>query len=180
MEEIEQRAVHVLEELPEFIWTDGTLPIPVEEIADSHFNLRVCEVELEEMLALPGAPRLDNGQSLSGLLLANRREIWVNAEEAEIAPARRRFTICHELGHWIMHSVGGKPLFCRSTGIDPPEDADPDVPDIEEEASAFAAALLMPAELMEREYRRDREFWSLCDRFGVSGQAMSRRLRAVI
>jgi Zn-dependent peptidase ImmA (M78 family) len=79
-----------------------------------------------------------------------------------------------------MHSVGTKPLFCRSTTVDPPEDADTHAPDIEEEASRFAAELLIPADLLRREYERDRDFAKLCKRFGVSGSAMSRRLRAVI
>lgn len=47
----------------------------------------------------PGAPALAHGQSLSGLLLPVRGEIWVNAEEARQWPPRRRFTIGHELGH---------------------------------------------------------------------------------
>ena len=50
----------------------------------------------------------------------------------------------------------------------------------EEEANLFAAALLMPARLVEQEYRRDREFGGLCERFDVSGAAMGRRLHAVI
>ena len=50
----------------------------------------------------------------------------------------------------------------------------------EEEADAFAAALLMPAELMLREYERDRDFSSMCERFNVSQKAMSRRMHQVI
>jgi IrrE N-terminal-like domain len=179
MEEIELCAKRVLEVLPRYLWDADHLPVPVDEIADSHFGLRVCEVGPDEMLSLPGAPNLKGDQSLSGLLLADRREIWVNGEEAERWPGRRRFTICHELGHWVMHSVGNKPLFCRSTTVDPQED-DPDAPDIEEEASMFAAGLLIPADLLRREYERDRDFARLCKRFGTSGSAMSRRLRAVI
>ncbi len=44
----------------------------------------------------------------------------------------------------------------------------------------FAAALLMPARLVRREYDADREFSRLCDLFGASGAAMGRRLHAVI
>jgi len=38
----------------------------------------------------------------------------------------------------------------------------------------------MPPRLLEREYRQDREFGGLCERFDVSGAAMGRRLHAVI
>ena len=51
--------------------------MPVEDIADSGFGLLVRDVE--DMGAAPGAPALLDGQSLSGLLLPARGEIWVNA-----------------------------------------------------------------------------------------------------
>ena len=43
MEEIERRAESVLAELPDYIWDGDRPPIPVEEIADSHFGLHVCD-----------------------------------------------------------------------------------------------------------------------------------------
>ncbi len=45
---------------------------------------------------------------ISGLLFPRRREIWVDEREAARAPARRRFTIGHELGHWVLHSFLGR------------------------------------------------------------------------
>jgi hypothetical protein len=42
----------------------------------------VRDISPDEMSHLPGAPPLDPGQTISGLLLASRGEIWVNAEEA--------------------------------------------------------------------------------------------------
>jgi len=122
-------------------------------------------------------------QSLSGLLLAARAEIWVNADEARQWPPRRRFTIGHELGHWVMHRTGQQSLFCRSTSIDPDEDPTtdaPTIPDIEEEASAFAAALLMPAHLVREQYETLRDHTEMCKQFDASGAAMGRRLQAVI
>ena len=45
----------------------------------------------------------------------------------------------------------------------------------------FAAAVLMPARLVQEQYVRcDRDFFRLCDTFGASGAAMGRRLHAVI
>ena len=69
----------------------------------------------------------------------------------------------------------------RSTPIPPrlPR-RDSALPDIEEEANVFAAALLMPAEMLRAEYARDRRFEWLCELFGASGAAMGRRLHAVI
>ncbi|HSI81483.1 MAG TPA: hypothetical protein VK919_12625 [Solirubrobacterales bacterium] len=211
MEGIERRAEALLASLPEWLWDGESLPVPVEAIADSHFGLLVRDVD--EMTAAPGCPEIEPGQSLSGLLLVDRGEIWVNAAEAREWPPRRRFTIGHELGHWLIHRESHRSLFCRSSRVDPEAAAgaagaagEPGVPgaggevgvpgargasgradrpagggiDIEEEASVFAAALLMPARLVRREYECDRSFERLCARFGASGTAMGRRLHAVI
>lgn len=173
MDVVEERAARVLERVPAWLWDGETLPVPVEDIADSVFGLLVRDVT--DMAAAPGAPELRPGQELSGLLLATRGEIWVNALEARTWPTRRRFTIGHELGHWEMHRDGQTALFCRSTTVD--EDQRAAVADLEEEASHFAAALLMPQWLMVREHARaGGELDPMCKAFRTSGVAMSRRM----
>jgi hypothetical protein len=186
VEALERHAEHLLAEVPTWIWDGQSLPVPVEEIADSCFSLLVRDVSPEEMAGLPGAPPLDPGQAVSGLLLASRGEIWVNAEEAREWPGRRRFTICHELGHWRLHRTGQESLFCRSATVAPEERAGeaattkPPVPITEEEANTFAAALLMPARLIRARYPRVRDHAEMCRLFGTSGVAMGRRMHAVI
>jgi len=173
MDVVEERAARVLERVPAWLWDGETLPVPVEDIADSVFGLLVRDVA--DMSTAPGAPELRPGQELSGLLLATRGEIWVNASEARTWPTRRRFTIGHELGHWEMHRDGQTALFCRSTTVD--EDQRAAVADLEEEASHFAAALLMPQWLMVREHARaGGELDPMCKTFRTSGVAMSRRM----
>ena len=182
MEEIEQRAEEVLAGVPAWIWDGERLPVPVEDIVDSRYGLLVRDVD--DLSLAPGAPSLEIGQSLSGLLLADRGEIWVNAGEARQWPGRRRFTICHELGHWCMHRSGRRAVFCRSATVEPPREDEtqpPETPRIEEEAQAFAAAMLMPARLVRECYRRaGGDFFALCEQFGASGAAMGRRLHAVV
>ena len=174
MDRIEERAAKVLERVPPWLWDGETLPVPVEDIADSVYGLLVRDVE--EMGEAPGAPDLSSGQSLSGLLLAARGEIWVNALEARAWPSRRRFTIGHELGHWELHLDGQRSLFCRSTTLT--ESREPALPDIEEEASHFAAALLMPQWLMVREHAQcEGDVSALCRAFKSSGVAMRRRVK---
>lgn len=108
------------------------LPIPVDEIAES------LDVTLRY-------EPLDGG--LSGALYrdeAGRRVIGVNSLHV---PARRRFTIAHELGHLRLHEdalfVDG--LVRRddksSLALDPQEI----------EANSFAAELLMPRNLVIKE-----------------------------
>ena len=45
MEGVAQRAEELLAEVPDWIWDGETLPVPVEDIADSHFGLLVRDVE---------------------------------------------------------------------------------------------------------------------------------------
>jgi hypothetical protein len=183
----ERRAEAELVRVPDWIWDGETLPVPVEDIADSCFGLHVRDVE--DLSSAPGLPELGGEQRLSGLLLPARGEIWVNAVEAREWPSRRRFTIGHELGHWCLHRSEGA-VWCRSHTVDPPDD-DPAqsrqaYPPEESEANEFAAALLMPPRLVRRHYDRLRErdpqgcFAELCRLFGASGAAMSRRLRRVV
>jgi hypothetical protein len=181
MEAIEQLAEDFLAGVPAYVWDGETLPVPIEEIADTHAGLLVRDVE--DLATAPGAPDVGAGQTLSGLLLPALGEIWVTAEEARQWPARRRFTVAHELGHWRLHRGAEKrAAFCRSGSIaaDAAQARDP-LPRAEDEANAFAAAVLMPAWLVQKQYLRcDRDFFRLCDRFGASGAAMGRRLHAVI
>ena len=178
-EEIESRAEELLARVPEWVWDGEELPIPVEDIADTCAGLHVRDVE--DMSSAPGAPALQPGQSLSGLLLPSVGEIWVNAEEAQQWPARRRFTIAHELGHWFLHQGKQMPLFCRRAQVDGESDERPPLPTIEEEANHFAAALLMPAEMVRREYASEGgDFAALCRTFSSSGAAMGRRLHQTV
>ena len=177
MEGIEERAELFLEGVPSYIWDGHSLPVPIEDIADSYVGLLIRDIE--DLTKAPGAPPLAPGQHLSGLLLPDRGEIWVNAQEAEEWPPRRRFTIAHELGHWQLHRHGGQNVYCRSAVVDADDAEGPAEP--EEEANAFAAAVLMPARLIEEQYVAcDRDFARLCAKFGSSGAAMGRRLHAVI
>ena len=170
--------------VPSYIWDGESLPVPIEEIADSHLGLLVREVE--DLAVAAGLPELQPGQVLSGLLLPNRGEIWVSAPEAREWPPRRRFTIAHEIGHWCLHRDHSNPVYRRSTSVveeDPPDvhDDPAPVPTAEEEANAFAAAVLMPAPLLLAQYETcGHDFRILCERFASSGAAMGRRLHTVI
>lgn len=186
MDWIEGRAEAVLSAVPEWIWDGRTLPIPVDDIVDSQFGLQVLEVD--DMTGAPGCPPLDQGQSLSGLLLVEDKQIWCNAHEASQWPGRKRFTIAHELGHWVLHKPGQQSLFCRRAVVVTDEAerereraARPPLPENETEANAFAAALCMPASLIRHHYQNTtRDFGELCGMFGSSQAAMGKRLRAVI
>jgi Zn-dependent peptidase ImmA (M78 family) len=119
---------------------------------------------------VPGAP---GGAPLSGLLLPQRFEIWVSRHEPW---QRRRFSVAHEIGHFLLHTESGADaVFCRVGDLRP----DPDSPDRlrERQANRFAAELLMPPDLVEREVaRRGPDPIALAGLFDVSDVAMGFRL----
>jgi hypothetical protein len=105
------------------------LPVPIESIA-------------EDLLGLSIERSWDI--DYSGVLLPGERTIVLNAREGHRnqAPLRRyRFTIAHEVGHWICHCLGGvpQPIYCRTVHPNPEEAVGR-----EREADRFAATLLMP------------------------------------
>ena len=178
---VERRAEELLASVPTYVWDGASLPVPVERIADSWFGLLIRDVD--DLTGAPGAPALPAGQSLSGLLLPDEGEIWVNAGEGRQWPGRRRFTIGHELGHHVMHVDDGTGVFCRPALVeeDDPAAARPPLPPEEDEANAFAAALLMPRWLICHDYRHgDHDFNGLAARYGTSMAAMSRRLHRAV
>lgn len=162
--------------------------MPVEALADSHYGLLV-----EEASDLRARLGLDEAAHLSGLLFPAERLILVDRDEAARAPGRRRFTITHELGHWVLHcsAASRAPVYCRDSTVresDPaaaPNDAEPgallDYPPSELEANQFAAALLMPRDLLMAQPRPNGsdEEYDLARAFGVSREALLRRLWAL-
>ena len=183
MDAIEHRAERLLAGLPDYVWAGDAPPIPIDEIADTHFGLHVRDVHPAQMREAPGIPELPDDETISGLLIPSIGEIWVNAAEGEDWPTRRRFTIAHELGHHVLHRTGQQALFCRKAVVreEAPATTRAPLPVPEQEANAFAAAMLMPAELMRQHYERCRgNFEEMCAVFASSQSAMGRRLHAVI
>src|SRR5690606_5336839 len=110
-----------------------------------------------------------------------------NAEESERWPPRRRFTISHELGHWVMHNTGGNSLFCRTVEVESNPSLKESaggaarVPLIESEADVFAACLLMPAHLIKQHYERCAgDVEPMRTSFNCSIKAMNYRIATVI
>jgi Zn-dependent peptidase ImmA (M78 family) len=128
------------------------LPVPVEAIAADLLGLHVDEAALD----------------CSGLLVPAERRIVLHAGEP---PPRRRFTLAHELGHWVCQVLEGHaaPVYCRAPDLAPDSDRQ-----LEREANVFAAELLMPEPAV-----RDAFAGAIADcaeTFGVSEEAMHWRL----
>ena len=94
----------------------------------------------------------------------------VNAGEPE---ARRRFTVAHEVGHWVCQVMKGHeaPVYCRAEDV-----GNGTGKALEREANVFAAELLMPEPAVRAEFARAPVLGSLAALFGVSEQAVHWRL----
>jgi Zn-dependent peptidase ImmA (M78 family) len=147
------------------------VPIPVEYIAEQEG----AEVRHR---------RFDS--DISGLLLRNDDGSVIIGVHASQARSRQRFTVAHELGHYLMHQ--GRAVIVehlhRAARVNWRDGTSALASDKEEiEANQFAAALLMPRSLLEAHfesevgrYDEERLVHLLARRFEVSPQAMRFRL----
>ena len=160
----ERRAMAVLEELK-----TTEVPVPVEDIA------RKLGAELTYE-AFEG--------DVSGMLYRDEAHVVIGVNSRH-APTRQRFTVAHECGHLVMHK--GTPMFIDRIVRVNRRDGESNRE--EREANAFAAELLMPRQLVDREIDRlvsrqsDLTFKEvvaeLAKRFQVSTEAMTIRLTNV-
>jgi Zn-dependent peptidase ImmA (M78 family) len=146
------------------------VPVPIFEIA-AKMDLQLIEYNL--------------GSETSGVLVINNGKgtIGYNPKDPLV---RRRFTIAHELGHYLMHKESNE-LFVDSyflmkyRGNNSYSDEEYKQ---EQEANAFAAALLMPKKNIEKllrggelnELSESALINKLAAKFEVSVAAMSFRL----
>jgi Zn-dependent peptidase ImmA (M78 family) len=144
---------HELRERYLALYGGPELPVPVEAIAEDLLGLHVEERELD---------------GISGLLYPAERRIVLNAADI---PTRRRFTLAHELGHWVCQCLEGteQPVFCRAEEVT----LDPQAKAVEREANVFAAELLMPEEAVRAAWTGDRA--AAAAAFDVSGEAVQWR-----
>lgn len=130
-------------------------PVPVEEIAKK-FGLTVFE--------------FDFPNNISGVLKTQEKVIGVNKNHHSI---RRRFSVAHELGHFLLgHEPGrdGKII-----------DDDSEKPiSFEREANLFASFLLMPSEWIKKRWKEkkinEQTIKELSNEFNVSAQALTIRI----
>jgi Zn-dependent peptidase ImmA (M78 family) len=150
-------------------------------------GLTIPPVDVEEVARRSDAEvrfrKLDG--DIAGLLLRSDDMviIGVNADQPKV---RQRFTIAHELGHYLMHK--GRPTIVETlqrARVNWRDGTSSQATDLEEiEANQFAAALLMPRVLIEKYYfdllkkglDADAAVDPLARRFEVSAQAMRFRL----
>jgi Zn-dependent peptidase ImmA (M78 family) len=145
-----------------------SLPIKIEEIARLK-GLKVMPYPL--------------GDDISGLLSIENGNGTIGYNENE-SKVRRRFTIAHELGHYILHKDKSD-LFVDKQFIYRSKDSGNTVVNqkMEHEANLFASVILMPPDLLRKEVEKvqidlgsGQAINELAKIFEVSPTAMSVRL----
>ncbi|GHU12133.1 hypothetical protein AGMMS50225_19330 [Betaproteobacteria bacterium] len=130
-----------------------------------------------------------NDDAFEGMLARDPadHEVWAIAYNGMVTPERQRFTIAHELGHFILHRGERQRFDCDKesvhTGIE-------GLRQIEREADDFASNLLMPGDLL-RDWTSNQHvdlhvLSAIAQRFRVSFEALCIRfikftpLRAIL
>lgn len=189
---VELAAQAVIRTCVERLGLDETpLPIPIDDWIERPLGYRFSVASEEEM-----------GAGVLGIARRTEREILVS-ETLLGHEGRYRFTCAHELGHMTLHSAGGGLSdHYRDEVMPHPAGA----PEVEREADRFAAAMLMPIDLLPGLFAsvavekrlhpscfdllrggdvRATWLWRRCfipalaERFAVSTQAMVYRCREV-
>lgn len=122
-------------------------------------------------------------EDVSGFFVINNGKPIITYKKEATKSKRTRFTIAHEIGHFILHSKE-QPIFIDRTPKVLYRNSASSTGEIlkEREANTFAAALLMPKLLVENEISKldekdiDSVIKTLSEKFDVSEQAMSFRL----
>ncbi|WP_445712856.1 ImmA/IrrE family metallo-endopeptidase [Flavobacterium sp.] len=117
--------------------------------------------------------------SISGLFVIKEQKPYIRYNDSE-APQRQKFTIAHELGHFVLHK--DIPLFVEKNETVLYRNLDSTTGELlkEKEANSFAASLLMPKFMIDEQIEnipqgKDPVIY-LSKIFKVSSQAMYYRL----
>jgi Zn-dependent peptidase ImmA (M78 family) len=141
-------------------------------------KIPVDPIEIANNLNIKVQNAVFNDESLSGMI-AKREDNTIILVNLNDSPFRKRFTIAHELGHYIMH--------IKETGEFVDHDIDlfrgeeqltseySNARKEEIEANIFASALLMDEEQVKKEWESYKDISKLAESFQVSRTAMGIR-----
>lgn len=142
---------------------DNRFPVPVEEIAFEFSKHRFADAPI---VAVKGGSL---GSFEGALYPVHDGKGWAIIYNSDVSQGRKRFTIAHEFGHFLMH----RSLFPDGIKCDEQSVTFRDGGEYEKEADGFAAYLLMPFDDFRKQLPDDNvptldDFGALADRYGVS------------
>ena len=140
-------------------------PVPIDKIAKKE-GVEVRYAAFEE--------------DVSGLIYHEKNDVVIGVN-AYHPKARQRFTIAHELGHYLLEHESD--LLVDTNVLFRDSDSKLGVFAIERDANEFAAEILMPQEMIKKELLKNPidiedsdALAELANKFGVSTQALTYRL----
>ena len=150
IKKIEERATQILSELG-----INLFPIPILKIA------KLLGVQIHQY---------DLGENISGVLVIKNDQgiIGVNPSESSV---RQRFTIAHELGHYMLHRNLNESIFVdrEISVLFRSQNSSPGELKREQEANAFAAAILMPKDMLLEQIQKN--YIDITDEVALKGLA---------
>lgn len=180
MEKIETLSYKLIEDYFAFVDEKVQIPIPVQDIADIFLELNILYQPIEEK----------NSTIWAGLN-PNEKLIIINefhCEKFKKNIGLFNFTLAHEIGHWELHSdvntqldlfENREVIFCRDIDCMHIKKSN-----IEIQADMYAAALLMPKEILiqqvkniiEKRKLTYKDLYNLKEEFKVSISALTNRI----
>lgn len=110
-----------------------SFPIPLDDIASA---VGIKDVRYQPLDGLEGA-LVANEEKSEGIIVVNENTI----------PTKQRFTLGHELGHFLIPSHGHN-MRCSPKDLNARQGKNSRILDIEAEANFFSSKLLMPSKLI--------------------------------
>lgn len=161
-----QAANQISKMLNQVLGTDR-FPVDVESVA-LEYSKQTC---FDPIAAVIG----EDFDDFEGMLKASKDGTrWMIVYSTSVNEGRRRFTLAHEFGHYILHREQQALFECGGTNS--PDGVDPA---IEKEADVFAATLLMPLDDFRDQVSGEQPsfelFSHLAERYGVSLTAAALR-----
>jgi len=142
-------------------------------------SIPIDPVELANKIGISVNHATFTEDGISGLIAKrdNNTMILVNSNDS---PYRKRFTIAHEVGHFLLHLTGTDgEVVDYEADLFRLHDSEENVSTErlkEIEANQFAAALIMPAEHVMEKWEKTRSVEDLARMFNVSTEAMGYRI----
>ena len=133
----------------EFLQTyhpDLSLPIPIEEIAESKLSLNITQEQ-----------NLKKDYDIDAFLTSDLSTIFIDFDLYMRFEERTRLTIAHEIGHLVLHGDMFKQLKINTTkdlNAFVSQTTDEEYRWLEYKAYSFANQLLVPSELLIQEIKR--------------------------
>ena len=143
---------------------DARFPVDVEALAVEYSRQRFPDSPIDKVIG-------EAVDGFQGMLKANKdRTKWLILYNSAVTSlGRKRFTIAHEFGHYLLHRHASSAFHCCADDI---ETGHQNKFDVEADADKFASYLLMPYD----DFRRQVDGQAICfdllghcaDRYGVS------------